>query len=185
MLVLGPDWTPIDPIGLLSCLFTNWKPSPLFRGRSRVSRCRATGIPPNPATSDWSDDMRLRTLVGTLALAAPLIAFETGSAAACDWGWGTGYGYASYGYGYGYPNYGYSGCGCAPGNYGYYGYAPRGYGYYGYAPSYYGGYGFYGRRWGWGGYGWRGYGSRGYGWRGYGWRGYGYRGWRGARVGPI
>ena len=104
--------------------------------------------------------MRIRTLVVTLALAAPLVALENGPAAACDWGWGRSYGYAAP---VTYGSYGY-----APRTYRYYGYAPRTYGYYGYAPRYYGG--FYGRRWGWRGYGYR------------GWRGYGYRGWRGAHV---
>jgi hypothetical protein len=110
--------------------------------------------------SDRSAQMRIRTLVIALALAAPLVALESGPAAACDWLWGRG---SSYGY--------------APASYS--GYAPRSYGYSCYAPAYYGGYGFYGRRWGLRGYGYRGW--RGYGFRS-GWRGYGYRGWQGARV---
>jgi hypothetical protein len=112
-----------------------------------------------------SAQMRIRTLVLGLAVAAPIVAFESGPAAACDWlfGWGRGYGYTS-------------ATACAPGCATGYGCAPRSY--YGYSPAYYGG--FYGRRWGWG---WRGYGWRGYGFRG--WRGYGYRGWRGARVGTL
>jgi hypothetical protein len=122
-----------------------------FRGSHRVSRCRATGISPIRST-DRSAQMRIRTLVATLAIAAPLLALESRPAAAfgwCNWGWGSsGYGYS------------------APRGYGYYGYAPGTYGYYGYAPRY-GGY-YYGRRWGWRGYGYR------------GWRGY--RGWHGARV---
>jgi hypothetical protein len=76
--------------------------------------------------------MRLRPLVGALALAASLVAIESGPAAAC--GWGGGY----YGYGYAPTGYGYYGCTCAPPTYGYYGYAPRAYWYYGYAPAYYG-----------------------------------------------
>ena len=97
--------------------------------------------------------MRMRTLVVTLAVAAPLLALESRPAAAfgwCGWGWGS----SSYGY-------------SAPRSYGYYGYAPRRYSYSGYAPRYYGGL-YSGRRWGWRGYGYR------------GWLGYGYRGWRGA-----
>jgi hypothetical protein len=129
--------------------------------------------------------MRLRTIGIALAIAAPLLAFESTPAAAfgwCDWGWGTRtYGYTaprSYGY-YGY----------APRTYGYYGYAaPRRFGYYGYAPSYRGFY--YGRRLGWRGYGYRGW--RGHGFRA-GWRGYGYRpglrghgaAFRGAHVGGF
>jgi hypothetical protein len=131
--------------------------------------CHATkqlASPRNPGVSHRSAQMRIRTLVIGLAIAAPLVVLESGPAAACDWLWGRGYGSTPV-------SYGYSGCAysCEPRRYGY---AP---GYYGYAPSYYGGYGFYGRRWGWG---WRGYGWRGYGFRG--WRGYGFRGWHGARV---
>src|SRR5262245_32745013 len=96
--------------------------------------------------------MRLRTLVATLAVATPLVAIESGPAAACDWLFGGG--------GYGY---------AAPASYGYYGYGPRTYGYYGYAPGYYGA-SYFGRPWGWRGYGYR------------GWRGYGYGGWRGGHV---
>ena len=122
--------------------------------------------------SDRSNQMRIRTLVVALAVAAPLLALESRPAAAfgwCGWGWGS----SSYGY-------------SAPRSYGYYGYAPRTYGY---APRYYGE-AYYGRRLGWRGYGyrgWRGYGYRGigvgrvggYGYRGIGVRrvgGYGYRG---------
>ena len=82
--------------------------------------------------------MRLRQIAVALAVAAPLLAFESTPAAAfgwCDWGWGTA---------------GYT----APRTYGYYGYAaPRRYGYYGYR-----GWRGYGYRAGWRGYraGWRG-----------------------------
>jgi hypothetical protein len=103
--------------------------------------------------SDRSDQMRIRTLVVALAVAAPLLAFESRPAAAfglCGWGWGS----SSHGY-------------SAPRSYGYYGYAPRTYGY---APRTYGG-AYYGRRLGWRGYGYR------------GWRGYGYRGIGVGRVG--
>ena len=102
--------------------------------------------------------MRIRTLVVALAVATPLLAIDSGPAAACGWLFGGGYGYS------------------APVGYGY---APRTYGYYGYAPRYYGG--FYGRRLGWRGYGWRGYGYRAWGGRrvGYG------LGFRGARVGAF
>ena len=64
--------------------------------------------------------MRLRTLVVTLVVAAPLLALESRPAAAfgwCGWGWGS----SSYGY-------------SAPRSYGYYGYAARTYGY---APRYF------------------------------------------------
>ncbi len=98
--------------------------------------------------------MRLRTLVFALGVAAPLLAVESGPAAACGWLFGGGYGYA------------------APASYGYSGYAPRTYGYYGYAPRY------YGRPLGWRGYGYRGWRGYGYG----GWRGYGYRGRRGVAI---
>ena len=105
--------------------------------------------------------MRLRTIVVALAVAAPLLAIESGPAAACDWLWGRGYGYA------------------APASYGYSSYAPRAYGFYGYAPRYYGA-SYFGRPWGWRGYGYRGW--RGYGYAG--WRGYGWRGARVAALGP-
>jgi hypothetical protein len=72
--------------------------------------------------------MRLRALLGALALSAPFVAIESGPAAACDWG--RGYGYAPV-------TYGYYGCGCAPRTYGYYGYGPRVSWYYSYAPTYY------------------------------------------------
>ena len=111
------------------------------------------GISSERRVSDRSDQMRMRTLVVTLAVAAPLLALESRPAAAfgwCGWGWGS----SSYGY-------------SAPRSYGYYGYAPRTYGY---APRYYGG-AYYGRRLGWRGYGYR------------GWRGYGYRGIGVGRVG--
>jgi hypothetical protein len=81
--------------------------------------------------------MRIPAIVAALAIATPLLAVESTSAAACGLGflgWGSGYG------GYGY---------VAPRTYGYYGYAPR---YYGHA---------YGPRWRGYGYGrWRGYGYR-------------------------
>ena len=78
--------------------------------------------------------MRIRTLVVTLAVAAPLLALESRPAAAFCWGWGS----SSYGY-------------SAPRTYGY---APRYYG-----GAYYGrrlgrGYGYRGLR----GYGYRGIG---------------------------
>jgi hypothetical protein len=126
--------------------------------------CHATAQPTFSSerrVSDRSDQMRLRTLVVTLAVAAPLLALESKPAAAC-WGWGT----SSYGY-------------SAPRSYGYYGYAPRtygyapsSYGYYGYAPRRFYGGAYYGRRLGWRGYGYRG-----------SWRGYGYRGIGVGRVG--
>jgi hypothetical protein len=103
--------------------------------------------------------MRLRTFVASLAVAAPLLAIESGPASACGWLLG--------GYGYG-----------APASYDYYGYAPRAYSYYGYGPGYYGA--SFGRPWGWRGYGYRGWRGYGYG----GWRGYGWRGGRVAAVGP-
>jgi hypothetical protein len=105
------------------------------------------GISSERRVSDRSDQMRMRTFVVTLAVAAPLLALESRPAAAfwCGWGWGS----SSYGY-------------STPRSYGYYGYAPRTYGY---APRYYGG-AYYGRRLGWRGYGYR-------GWRGYGYRGIG------------
>ena len=175
-------WCParLDNVGTIrgshwSRLFQTREPCPSLSGfPPSVTRPRNWHLPGTSSErrmSDRSNQMRIRTLVVALAVAAPLLALESRPAAAfgwCDWGWGS----SSSGY-------------SAPRSYGYYGYAPRTYGY---APRYYGG-AFYGRRLGWRGYGYRGIGVGrvgGYGYRGIGVRrvgGYGYRGIGVGRVG--
>src|SRR6476661_6029901 len=65
--------------------------------------------------------MRLRMIAAAFLVAAPILALENTSAAACFWDRGYGYGYAATSYGYSSPAYygGYRGIGWRRGFYGY------------------------------------------------------------------
>ena len=84
------------PIGLLP---GTGNLAPPFRGSPECHATAQLAFPLKPGTSDRSGQMRLRTLVVALAVAAPLLALESRPAAAFGWcgmGWGSsGYGYSA------------------------------------------------------------------------------------------